>query len=60
MHRKAELQAKKSITIVGSGQSAAEIYHELLSGIDVHGYRLDWVTRSPRFFPSSTPSSPWR
>ncbi|WP_330339809.1 lysine N(6)-hydroxylase/L-ornithine N(5)-oxygenase family protein [Streptomyces sp. NBC_00557] len=51
MHRKAELQAKKSITIVGSGQSAAEIYHELLSGIDVHGYRLDWVTRSPRFFP---------
>ncbi|MEU2926160.1 lysine N(6)-hydroxylase/L-ornithine N(5)-oxygenase family protein [Streptomyces sp. NPDC007251] len=51
MHRKAELQAKKSITIVGSGQSAAEIYHELLSEIDAHGYRLDWVTRSPRFFP---------
>jgi lysine N6-hydroxylase len=51
MHRKAELQAKKSITIVGSGQSAAEIYYELLSEIDVHGYRLDWVTRSPRFFP---------
>ncbi|KAB1142731.1 SidA/IucD/PvdA family monooxygenase [Streptomyces luteolifulvus] len=51
MHRKAELQAKKSITIVGSGQSAAEIYYDLLSEIDVHGYRLDWVTRSPRFFP---------
>jgi putrescine N-hydroxylase len=51
MHRKAELQAKKSITIVGSGQSAAEIYHELLAEIDVHGYELDWVTRSPRFFP---------
>ncbi|MEU9440390.1 lysine N(6)-hydroxylase/L-ornithine N(5)-oxygenase family protein [Streptomyces sp. NPDC048304] len=51
MHRKAELQAKKSITIVGSGQSAAEIYYELLSEIDAHGYRLDWVTRSPRFFP---------
>ncbi|MDN0197003.1 lysine N(6)-hydroxylase/L-ornithine N(5)-oxygenase family protein [Streptomyces sp. S.PNR 29] len=51
MHRKAELQAKKSITIVGSGQSAAEIYHELLSEIDVHGYQLNWVTRSPRFFP---------
>ncbi|MFD6323840.1 lysine N(6)-hydroxylase/L-ornithine N(5)-oxygenase family protein [Streptomyces sp. NPDC058442] len=51
MHRKAELQQKESITIVGSGQSAAEIYHELLSEIDVHGYSLNWVTRSPRFFP---------
>ncbi|WP_432133160.1 MULTISPECIES: lysine N(6)-hydroxylase/L-ornithine N(5)-oxygenase family protein [unclassified Streptomyces] len=51
MHRKAELQRKKSITVVGSGQSAAEIYHELLSEIDVHGYQLNWVTRSPRFFP---------
>ncbi|MDT0403846.1 lysine N(6)-hydroxylase/L-ornithine N(5)-oxygenase family protein [Streptomyces edwardsiae] len=49
--RKAELLDKESITIVGSGQSAAEIYYELLSGIDVHGYRLNWVTRSPRFFP---------
>ncbi|MDX2594761.1 lysine N(6)-hydroxylase/L-ornithine N(5)-oxygenase family protein [Streptomyces sp. WI03-4A] len=51
MHRKAELRAKRSITVVGSGQSAAEIYHELLSEIDVHGYELNWVTRSPRFFP---------
>ena len=51
MQRKAELQRKKSITVVGSGQSAAEIYYELLSEIDVHGYQLNWVTRSPRFFP---------
>ncbi|MFC8361534.1 lysine N(6)-hydroxylase/L-ornithine N(5)-oxygenase family protein [Streptomyces griseorubiginosus] len=51
MQHKAELQRKESITIVGSGQSAAEIYHDLLSEIDVHGYRLNWVTRSPRFFP---------
>ncbi|MFJ9715041.1 lysine N(6)-hydroxylase/L-ornithine N(5)-oxygenase family protein [Streptomyces sp. NPDC101213] len=50
-HRGAELREKKSITVVGSGQSAAEIYHELLSEIDVHGYQLNWVTRSPRFFP---------
>ncbi|MEE1811361.1 lysine N(6)-hydroxylase/L-ornithine N(5)-oxygenase family protein [Streptomyces sp. BE133] len=48
---KAALQAKESITLVGSGQSAAEIYYDLLSEIDVHGYRLNWVTRSPRFFP---------
>ncbi|MFJ8361535.1 lysine N(6)-hydroxylase/L-ornithine N(5)-oxygenase family protein [Streptomyces sp. NPDC093984] len=45
------LQAKESITLVGSGQSAAEIYRDLLGEIDVHGYRLNWVTRSPRFFP---------
>ncbi|MEU1266977.1 lysine N(6)-hydroxylase/L-ornithine N(5)-oxygenase family protein [Streptomyces sp. NPDC005799] len=51
MHRKAELLDKRSITIVGSGQSAAEIYYELLAEIDVHGYQLNWVTRSPRFFP---------
>ncbi|MEU9732083.1 lysine N(6)-hydroxylase/L-ornithine N(5)-oxygenase family protein [Streptomyces sp. NPDC048002] len=51
MQNKAELQKKDSITIVGSGQSAAEIYYDLLAEIDVHGYRLNWVTRSPRFFP---------
>ncbi|MFE1752887.1 lysine N(6)-hydroxylase/L-ornithine N(5)-oxygenase family protein [Streptomyces anandii] len=49
-HRE-ELRRKKTITLVGSGQSAAEIYHDLLGGIDVHGYQLNWVTRSPRFFP---------
>jgi lysine N6-hydroxylase len=51
MRHKSELQGKESITLVGSGQSAAEIFHDLLSEIDVHGYRLNWVTRSPRFFP---------
>ncbi|OAH12184.1 lysine N(6)-hydroxylase/L-ornithine N(5)-oxygenase family protein [Streptomyces jeddahensis] len=51
LQNKQELQRKESITLVGSGQSAAEIYYDLLSEIDVHGYRLNWVTRSPRFFP---------
>ncbi|NEB78909.1 SidA/IucD/PvdA family monooxygenase [Streptomyces sp. SID14478] len=51
MQHKQELQKKESITLVGSGQSAAEIYYDLLGEIDVHGYRLNWVTRSPRFFP---------
>ncbi|MET8526475.1 lysine N(6)-hydroxylase/L-ornithine N(5)-oxygenase family protein [Micromonospora sp. NPDC005172] len=49
-HRDA-LRAKRSITVVGSGQSAAEIYHDLLGDIDRYGYQLNWVTRSPRFFP---------
>ncbi|WP_406126554.1 lysine N(6)-hydroxylase/L-ornithine N(5)-oxygenase family protein [Streptomyces canus] len=51
VRNRSELQKKGSITIVGSGQSAAEIYYDLLGEIDVHGYRLNWVTRSPRFFP---------
>ncbi|MFB7494026.1 lysine N(6)-hydroxylase/L-ornithine N(5)-oxygenase family protein [Streptomyces sp. NPDC056161] len=51
LEHKERLLAKESITLVGSGQSAAEIYHDLLGGIDAHGYRLNWVTRSPRFFP---------
>ncbi|MGW5663718.1 lysine N(6)-hydroxylase/L-ornithine N(5)-oxygenase family protein [Streptomyces sp. NPDC003758] len=51
LDHKHRLQAKESITLVGSGQSAAEIYRDLLGEIDVHGYRLNWVTRSPRFFP---------
>jgi lysine N6-hydroxylase len=45
------LLAKQSITVVGSGQSAAEIFADLLDGIDAHGYALTWLTRSPRFFP---------
>ncbi|MCB7137479.1 lysine N(6)-hydroxylase/L-ornithine N(5)-oxygenase family protein [Cellulosimicrobium marinum] len=57
-HREA-LAASGSVTVVGSGQSAAEVYRDLLDGVHggVHGgpgdagYRLDWVTRSPRFFP---------
>ena len=51
LNDKTELQKKKIITIVGSGQSAAEIYYDLLQDIDTHGYELNWITRSPRFFP---------
>jgi lysine N6-hydroxylase len=45
------LRAAGSIAVVGSGQSAAEVYRDLLEGIRDGGYRLDWITRSPRFFP---------
>lgn len=51
LEAKSALQRKSSITVVGSGQSAAEIYHDLLQDIDTYGYALNWVTRSPRFFP---------
>ncbi len=51
LNHKAELQSKRSVTVIGSGQSAAEIFHDLLVDIDSHGYQLNWFTRSPRFFP---------
>ncbi|MDE1481629.1 lysine N(6)-hydroxylase/L-ornithine N(5)-oxygenase family protein [Xenorhabdus bovienii] len=51
LENKAALQQKKSITVLGSGQSAAEIFYDLLEDIDAYGYQLNWVTRSPRFFP---------
>ncbi|MBO8164006.1 MAG: lysine N(6)-hydroxylase/L-ornithine N(5)-oxygenase family protein [Brevibacillus sp.] len=41
----------KSITIIGSGQSAAEIFLHLLQEQGEYGYRLDWFTRSAGFFP---------
>jgi len=50
VHKKT-LQSNKSITVLGSGQSAAEIVYDLLQDIDVYGYELSWITRSPRFFP---------
>ncbi|SOE50044.1 Siderophore [Alcaligin] biosynthetic enzyme @ Siderophore biosynthesis protein, monooxygenase [plant metagenome] len=50
LRAKAELQKKRSITVVGSGQSAGEVFHDLLRDSDKHAYSLAWITRSPRFF----------
>ncbi len=47
---KAWLQQRRVITVIGSGQSGAEVYHDLLKDCDTYGYALNWVTRSPRFF----------
>ncbi|MFC4098565.1 lysine N(6)-hydroxylase/L-ornithine N(5)-oxygenase family protein [Paenibacillus xanthanilyticus] len=46
-----QCQRARSITVVGSGQSAAEVFLHLLNGQADGGYRLDWLTRSPGFFP---------
>lgn len=50
LHVRERLLAHDDVTIVGSGQSAAEVFSDLLARVrpDV---RLRWVTRSPRFFP---------
>nr|WP_314899522.1 SidA/IucD/PvdA family monooxygenase [uncultured Deefgea sp.] len=50
-YQKDDLQKKRRIAIVGSGQSAAEIYLDLLKDARRLGYQLDWITRSERFFP---------
>lgn len=51
MRNREAVRQKRSITVVGSGQSAAEVYHDLLGDIDRYGYRLNWVTRSTRLVP---------
>ena len=51
LHRRDELLARESVTVVGSGQSAAEVYRDLLERSGADGPRVDWLTRSPRFFP---------
>ncbi|QST01759.1 lysine N(6)-hydroxylase/L-ornithine N(5)-oxygenase family protein [Pontibacillus sp. ALD_SL1] len=39
----------KAITVIGSGQSAAETFRELLKEQREHNFRLDWITRSTGF-----------
>jgi lysine N6-hydroxylase len=51
LQNKQALQQTRSITVVGSGQSAAEVYADLLADSSPDSYELNWVTRSPRFFP---------
>jgi len=51
MDKRNKLIKSKSITLVGSGQSAAEIYYDLLQNMQTHDYEVTWVTRAPRFFP---------
>ncbi|MBX2858093.1 MAG: lysine N(6)-hydroxylase/L-ornithine N(5)-oxygenase family protein [Cellvibrionaceae bacterium] len=51
LHRRDAIKQQPSITVVGSGQSAAEIILDLLQDIDHHSYSLNWITRAPRFFP---------
>ncbi|WP_208590627.1 lysine N(6)-hydroxylase/L-ornithine N(5)-oxygenase family protein [Gracilibacillus suaedae] len=47
-HKKRTLQAKH-ITVVGSGQSASEIFFDLLKLQEHFDYHLSWYTRSPAF-----------
>lgn len=48
LYKKEAILSLDNITVVGSGQSAAEIFYDLLNG---YNGELNWFTRSNRFFP---------
>lgn len=50
MAQRAQLLKKKSLLVVGSGQSAAEVFLDLLTRKQDET-ALTWITRSERFFP---------
>ncbi|MGJ9384830.1 lysine N(6)-hydroxylase/L-ornithine N(5)-oxygenase family protein [Salipaludibacillus sp. CF4.18] len=49
LERQDRCRKAKSITVVGSGQSAAEVFRELLKERMMHHYQLNWITRSRSF-----------
>lgn len=50
LQHKMKLQESGSVAVIGSGQSAAEIFQDLLPHTQ-QGLQLNWFTRSPRFYP---------
>ncbi|WP_018923406.1 lysine N(6)-hydroxylase/L-ornithine N(5)-oxygenase family protein [Salsuginibacillus kocurii] len=46
----ARLKHGEEVTVVGSGQSAAEIFYDLLKDQKYYHYKLSWFTRSTQFF----------
>lgn len=51
LSQRSSVIASGSVIVVGSGQSAAEIFSDLLDQYSDHDNELTWVTRSPRFYP---------
>ena len=51
LHYRDRCRHHESITVIGSGQSAAEVFYDLLQTQEMYGYRLNWHTRAPGFFP---------
>ncbi len=51
LHHRERLRRAAAVTVVGSGQSGAEVFLDLLRDQPAHGYRLTWLTRTAGFFP---------
>ncbi|UPK71982.1 lysine N(6)-hydroxylase/L-ornithine N(5)-oxygenase family protein [Chitinophaga filiformis] len=50
LNYKDKIGGKRSVTVIGSGQSAAEVFADLLP-LAAEGMQLNWFTRPDRFFP---------
>jgi lysine N6-hydroxylase len=51
IHQKEKILQARSITVIGSGQSAAEVFYDLAKLQDNERFSLNWFTRSKGFFP---------
>jgi lysine N6-hydroxylase len=51
LHKQDQYRKAKSVTVIGSGQSAAEVFYQLLQEQQKYGYQLAWHTRSSGFLP---------
>jgi lysine N6-hydroxylase len=51
LDRLPELRGLRHVTVVGSGQSGAEVFLDLLRRQPDEGWELTWLTRSPGFAP---------
>ncbi|UGU17582.1 SidA/IucD/PvdA family monooxygenase [Sinomicrobium kalidii] len=50
LYYKPDILKKSSVSIIGSGQSAAEVFRDILPATE-DGMQLNWFTRSSHFFP---------
>ena len=50
LHNREDCLDADSVTVVGSGQSAAEVFRDLVERQEDHDFSLDWITRSRGFF----------
>jgi len=51
VYRRPYIKPNSTIAIIGSGQSAAEIFQDLLGKMEANAYKLKWITEADRFFP---------
>ncbi|WP_430788578.1 lysine N(6)-hydroxylase/L-ornithine N(5)-oxygenase family protein [Virgibacillus flavescens] len=50
LYHEKDFKNADSITVIGSGQSAAEVFYDLLYAQADNGYDLNWFTRTSGFF----------
>ncbi len=51
LDRRASLAGARDVTVVGFGQSGAEVFLDLLRAQEEEGWRLRWLARTPAFAP---------